>query len=222
MIKLAAEPRTLFGKQTKALRQAGKLPVVAYGHHEPPLALTVSAAEFGNVWKQAGESTVIALAIGGEEKEALIHEVAYHPVSGEPIHTDFYLIEKGKVLQVPVRLEFVGASEAVKSLGGILVKVLHQLEVEALPKDLPGHLEVDISQLANLESQILVRDLKLPSGVKPLAGPEEVVASIATVQEEKEEAPIDLSQIEVEKKGKVEPEAGAEPETEPAPEKKKS
>ncbi len=220
MVKLAAEPRNIFGKKLKTAREGGKLPVVAYGHKDVATPLFVNSVDFQKVFKKAGESTVITLEVAGGDKDVLIHEVVVHPVSGEPVHADFYVIEKGKVLQVKVPLEFAGVSEAVKSLGGILVKVVHELEIEALPKDLPHGITVDISALATLESQVLVQDLKLPAGVKALAKPEDVVASITVAQEEKEETPVDLSAIEVEKKGKKDEEGAEGAEAAAAEEKK--
>ena len=210
MLELKAEKREIFGKKLKSSRLSGKMPVVAYGHKERVGSFFVDLKEFKKVFNQTGESAIISFVMGADHKEVLIHEVNYHPVSNEPIHADFYVIEKGKTLKIKVPLEFIGHSSAVKELGGILVKSLHELEIEALPKDLPPNLAVDISLLTTLESQILVKDIKLPNGVKAINKPDEVVASIDTVKEEVEEtAPADLSAIEVEKKGKKE-EEGAE------------
>jgi large subunit ribosomal protein L25 len=109
-----------------------------------------------------------------------------------------------KKIRVNVPLKFEGISEAVKSGIGNLVKVMHEFEVEALPSDLPQSLVVDISKLKTLDDQIFVSDVKLPSGVVAINEPTEVVVSIVEQVEEKEEvaAPVDLSAIEVEKKGK--------------------
>jgi len=115
--------------------------------------------------EKAGESSVIILSDGTNEHEALIHEIDIHPVTGVPRHADFYVIEKGKKIQVKVPLEFIGVSPAVKDLGGILVKVLRELEIEAAAKDLPHDLKVDISALKELTSTIHVSDLKIPAGV---------------------------------------------------------
>lgn len=199
-------------QKLKALRQAGKLPAVYYGRKEQSTPITVSAAEFLKVWKKAGESSIVELK-GLENHEALIKMVDVHPVTGVPRHADFYVIEKGKKLVVKVPVNFIGVSPAVKDLAGILVKVAHEIEIEALPKDLPHGIDVDISSLATLDSQILAKDLTLPTGVELKISPEEVIAAIAVAKEEPiEEAPIDMSAIEVEKKGKEakEGEEGAE------------
>jgi len=135
----------------------------------------------------------------------LIHEVQTHPVTDEPIHVDFLAIDMNKKIKVNVPLEFVGIAPAVKSGIGNLVKVMHEVEVEALPKDLPHNLTVDVSRLENLESLITLADIKLPAGVVLTANLTDVVASIVEQKEEKVEEvapPVDLSTIEVEKKGK--------------------
>jgi len=217
MLKLAAKLRQNFGKKVKAERAAGEVPAVVYGEKKETKAISVNLAEFKKVLSQAGESTIISLDLDGESHDVLIHEVQFAPLSGFPIHVDFYLISQDKELEVAIPLIFEGVSIAVKELGGSLVKVLHELEISALPKNLPHDIKIDISILTDLDSQILIKDLKLPAGVTALADPEEVVASIAEAGEEviEEVAPVDLSSIEVEKKGKQEEaEAGVEAETE--------
>lgn len=188
------------------------MPAVFYGKKEKSTPVSVSLAEFLKVWKKAGESSVVALKReGGEDLEALIHEVDLDPVTDTPRHADFYVFEKGHKIEVHIPLEFVGVAPGVKDLGGTLVKVLRELKIEAMPKDLPHEIKVDISTLTNFDSQILAKDIVLPSGVTLVEGADEVVALVAEAKEIVEEvsAPIDLSAIEVEKKGKKE-EEGAE------------
>lgn len=207
-----------------ALRKAGKLPAVFYGRKEKSTPIAVSAAEFLKVWKKAGESSVVELKGLGEEHEALIKEVDVHPVTGTPRHADFYVIEKGKKVEVDVPLNFVGVAPAVKDLGGILVKVLHTLKIEAAARDLPATVDVDTTLLATLDSVVKAKDVKLPAGVTLKTHEEDIVASISEAKEEIEEAPkaIDVDAIEVEKKGKEEaPEEGEAPAAEPKPESKK-
>lgn len=203
MLSLSVEKRNT-GGNLEALRASGKLPAVFYGPKEPSTSVSMSLIEFKKVWKKAGESAVIILKDEkGNEHESLIHEVDVHPLTGEPRHADFYVIEKGKKVQVAVTLNFVGVSGAVKDLAGILVKVHRDLEIEAAPRDLPHEIIVDISMLVALNSTIHAKDLVLPAGVELKVGPDEVIASIAEAKEEVVEvAPIDLSTIEVEAKGK--------------------
>jgi len=212
MITLMAEARETLGKELVADRAAGRLPVVIYGGKEVNRSLFVNTKEFNKVLNKAGESTLVTVVIGDEKKEVLIHEVSRHPISGEVVHADLLVVDVKKPIQVSVPLVFEGVAPAIKDLGGALVKVMHELEVEALPKDLPHDITVDISVLTTLDSQIHVSDLKLPHGVTTEAEPEEVVASIAVAGEEviEEEGPADLSSIEVEKKGKDEEEGEGE------------
>jgi large subunit ribosomal protein L25 len=166
------------------------------------------------VWKEAGESSVVTLETPDGTQESLIHDVDLDPITGAPRHADFYVFEKGHKLEIDIPLEFTGVSPAVKDLGGTLVKVLHSLKIEAMPKDLPHNITVDISSLLTFEDQILAQSIKLPTGVELKENPEEVVALVSPPREEKEEesAPIDLSSIEVEKKGKEETEESNESE----------
>ena len=194
-----------------ALRRKGLLPAVMYGRDDQALSIAIDARAFGKVFKTAGESTIISIEGLGEKKQALIHDVSFDPVTGSPLHADFYLIAKGQIVTVQVPLEFVGVSAAVKDMGGILVKVLHDLEIEVDPTELPHNIPVDIAKLVTLEDQILVKDLPLPKSAKPSIPLDEVVALISVPKEEVEEPtePIDLSQIEVEKRGKKEEEGEA-------------
>ena len=202
MLTLEAKKRDVLGKKAfKALAPSRLIPAVVYGKKEKSTPISISVAEFKKVYKEAGESSVVGLNLEGVNFETLIHAVDFDPLTSEPRHADFYALEKGQKVEVAIPLHFEGVSLAVKNLGGVLLKVLHELEVEASPKDLPHSIMVDISMLETLESQILVKDLKIPSGVEVKADGEDVVAAISVIEEEKEEVvPIDLSTIEVEKK----------------------
>lgn len=202
MLSLAVEKRT--GAKNEALRKGGKIPAVFYGPKEKSTSIAIPLAEFKKVWRQAGESSVIVLKDGAHEHEALIHEVDIHPVSGIARHADFYVIEKGKKVKVRTPIVFVGTAPAIKDKGGILVKVLRELEIEAAPKDLPHEISVDVSSLVELNSAVHASDIKLPAGVTLITHANEIVASIAEAKEEVETAPtaIDMSSIEVEAKGK--------------------
>ncbi len=191
------------------LRKKGTVPAVFYGKKEKSTPIAIKLSDFLKVWKKAGESSVVVLKqTNGEELEALIHDVDLDPVTETPRHADFYVFEKGHKIEVDIPIEFIGVAPAIKDLGGTLVKVLRELKVEAMPKDLPREIVVDISSLATFENQIIAKDIKLPEGVNLVSGFDEVVALVAEAKEEVEEvsAPVDLSAIEVEKKGKKEEE----------------
>ncbi|MCI0620046.1 50S ribosomal protein L25 [Candidatus Wolfebacteria bacterium] len=222
MLHLKIQKRDVKEKP-EAVRKKGGIPAVFYGRKEESTPVVVSEKEFEQIWHEAGESSILSLEGVGEAKEALIQEVTTHPVSGKPIHADFYVIEKGKTLEVEVPLNFIGMAPAVKNLGGTLVKVLHELEIEALPKDLPREIDVDVSGLAELDSHLTIKDLPLPPGVKALADSDDIVVSIAAPKEEEEEVPgeIDMASIEVAgEKGKADEEAAVPAEdTETPPQK---
>ena len=205
------------------LRKEGEIPAVFYGAGKKSTSISVPILDFKKIWREAGESSPVKISLDDKNIDALIHEVQVHPVTDEPIHADFLVVDMNKKIKVKVPLEFTGVSNAVKNGLGNLVKVLYEVEVEALPKDLPHNLTVDISRLETVDSQIFVSDIELPAGVTVVTSGHEVVASIVLQVEEKEEAPpVDLSAIEVEKKGKKEEEGVAEeaPAATPAKEEK--
>ena len=191
------------------LRKDGFTPCVFYGAKETTTSVTVSSKELEKAWKEAGESSVITLKGDFGDHDALIHDIAVDPLTSKILHADFYVIEKGKKINVNVPIEFEGIAPAVKDLGGILVKVVHEVEIEAMPKDLPHNLVVDISLIKDFDTHVTAGQIKLPAGVTLLTDPEEIVAMASEPKEEKEETPIDLSAIEVEKKGKKEEEGEA-------------
>jgi len=203
MLTLKAEKRDIHTK-LETVREEGHIPAVFYGKKEASTAISIPRADFLKVWKEAGESSVVTLETPTGAKESLIQDVDLDPITGNPRHADFYVFEKGHRVEVELPLEFVGISPAVKDLGGTLVKVLHELNVVAMPKDLPHNINIDISVLAEFGAQIQASDIVLPTGVEFTGNPEEVIALVSAPREEKEEepAPVDLSQIEVEKKGK--------------------
>lgn len=196
-------------KNPNTLRREGVLPAVVYGRSEASIPIAVEHKTFDKVFHEAGESTVITLTGLDGDKQALIHHVDVHPVTGTPIHADFYVIEKGQKVTVSVPLEFDGVSPAVKDLGGILTKVMHELEIEVDPAELPQAIHVDISKLATLEDQIKVADLTLPKSASVSIDADEVVAMISVAKEEPvEETPMDITQIETSvERGKKEEEA---------------
>ncbi|MEK7564090.1 MAG: 50S ribosomal protein L25 [Patescibacteria group bacterium] len=210
MFSIKAKTRQI-GDKLDVLRKAGEMPAVFYGLNKETTSIATGVVDFKKVWRDAGESSAVKLSLPTGDIDVLIHEVQVDPITSEPIHADFLVIDMKKQIRVKVPLEFTGVSLAVKGGIGNLVKVMHEIEVEALPASLPQTLEVDISKLNTPEDVVHVSDIILPSGVITITGGSEIVASIVLQVEEKEEvaAPVDLSAIEVEKKGKKE----EEPET---------
>lgn len=179
----------------KKTRKAGQLPAVLYGHNRPTVSLSVDAAEFDKTLKKAGESTIVELVTDdGKAHPVLIHEVQHHHLSSRPIHVDFYEVSMTEKLQTAVVLEFIGESKAVKELGGVLVKVLNEVEVECLPADLPHAINVDISKLTNFSQTIAVKNLEVPDKVRILTHADEVIAKVQPprdVEAELAQAPVE-------------------------------
>lgn len=190
------------------IRNSGNLPAVFYGSGKETTAISVPAIAFDKALKEAGESSTIRLSLPEGELDVLIHDVQLDPVKHIPTHADFLVVDMNKPIEVMVTLEFVGVAPAVKNGLGTLTKVMHELEISGLPKNIPHQIEVDVSTLETLENQIHVKDLNIPKGIEILSREDEVVALVSAIREEVEEAPaMDLSAIEVEKKGKKEEEA---------------
>lgn len=211
MLELKATSRKVSGKQVKTLRQKGILPVVLYGEGLKTESLSVSYKEFEKAWKAVGESQILHLDLEGKAHNVLIHDMTIDPMKGTFMHADFYAVRMDRVLRVRVPLEFVGESPAVKNDGGILVKVLHELEVEALPKDLPRELQADISKLSAFEARLTVKYIPLSEGVKVVADENEVIALIERPRSEEElaalsQAPIapELAEVKTEQEVKRE------------------
>ena len=210
-IGIKTEKREKVGK-LESLRKGGILPAVFYGHKKDSTPIQMKKTDFIKLWKNAGESAIVTLEMAEGNVDALIHRVDLDPVTNEPRHADFYVFEKGHKVEIAVPIEFEGVSPAVKEQGGVLVKVLRDINIKAEPKNLPQSIIVDISSLVGFDSQILAKDLKLPAGVELAQDSEDPVVLIGRAEEEKPEtdaAAPDFSQIEVEKKGKTE-EEGAE------------
>src|SRR3989338_6037229 len=204
MVSIKAEKREIQGKNTRHLREKGKIPAVIYGAGKENVLLELELKDFERVFRQAGESSLVELEIGSDKRNVLIHEVARDPIKDKPLHIDFLEVRMDKPIKAEVALEYVGESPAVKNFGGILVKVAHKIKI-------------DISKLGNLEDKLTVRDLKLPSGVKALTELEEIIVIVEAprteeeLKAEEETAPaLALDQIEVtggkkkEKEGEIE------------------
>jgi large subunit ribosomal protein L25 len=178
-INLQTKAREIKGRDSVALRKSGSLPAVLYGHNVGNVNLAVNAIEFEKVLRKAGESTIIELDMDdGSKKNVLIQDVQYHYLHSQPIHVDFFEVSMTEKLTATVPIELIGESAAVKVLGGTLVQVLNDVEVECLPADLPQHYELDISKLASFEDALTVADLPQDDKVAIKADPDEFIAKV--------------------------------------------
>jgi len=184
--EIKAETRELTGKKVNSLRRSGIIPAVLYGHGKKPTNLSVESKAFTNIFKKAGETSLVDLVLGGKKLNVLIRDLAKNPLTGEVIHIDFFEVRMDEKIKAKVPVVFVGESPAVKADGGILVKALHEVEIEALPKDLPKEITVDISSLITFEDKILVKDLALGASIKILADKEETIILVVPPRSDKE------------------------------------
>lgn len=178
-ISLEAQERKTTGHGLEALRSAGQVPAITYGHGEKSASIQVKLDELERVYSEAGTAAVIELTIGKETKNVVIYEVQRDPVTGTILHADFYQVRMDEKIKTEVPVKFKGKSAAVKDLGGILVKAVNHLEVEALPKDLPREIIVDLSTLKTFDDHVALADLAIPAGVEVLV--EDKKMSIASV-----------------------------------------
>lgn len=185
-ITLQAQSRAITGRQVKTLRNEGLVPGVIYGHGFNPLTLQVNSKDFEKAYKQAGQSTIVYLDLEGQNYPTIIQDVALDPVSDKFLHADFYKVRLDEKITAHIPVVFVGESPAVKDLQGILVKNINELEVEALPTDLPHEISVDISVLRNFHDSITVGDLKLGNKVELKAKPEDAIVLVQEPRSEEE------------------------------------
>ena len=221
MINLSAKVRKEDKKDTKALREEDRLLGVLYGFKIKNVSLELDYKEFDGVYKEAGKSSLILLEVEGEKDpyKVLIHETQRDPLSDEFIHVDFYQPSLKEKTEANIPLIFEGESEAVEMLEGTLIKNINEVQVKALPQDLPHDIKVNIDILKTFSDHVKISDLNVSKEVEILKDSEEIVASVvppAKVEEELE-APIEEKVEEVEK---VEEEKGDKEEVEKVEEEK--
>ncbi len=224
MFTLKATIRKDLGKKVKNLRKKGLAPAVLYGPKTESLSLEINLKEFEKIYAAAGGSSLISLAVNSKNFLVLIHAIETEAISQKPIHIDFYQPRLDEEIAANVPLAFEGESLAVKDLGGTLVKNIHEVQVKALPQNLPHEIKVNIEKLKTLQDVVLIRDLILPQGVKIIRDQQEIVVSVVLPEKVEEELakPVEEKVEEVEKvggekKGEEEEAEKAEPsKTQPA------
>ncbi len=182
MVQLSTATRDTTMTSRKA-RRAGNVPCVVYGNKTENLSFQCEVVALTKAYTKAGESTLVELDVGGKKLPVLFHDVAFDPMTDNISHVDFYAVDMNKEVEADVAIVFEGESLAVKE-GAILVTALDSITVRCLPKNLPHHLAVDLSKLAEMGSQLTVADIVIPTGVTLLA---ETDAVIAVAQEPREE-----------------------------------
>lgn len=191
-MSLSAEKRTVVGKKVKKLRLEGKVPANVFGKNVKSLAISVKRTEFEKLYRTAGETTLIDINIEGEKepRPVLIAETQFHTVSDHLLHVNFHQVDLTKKVTAGVPVRLAGEAPAVKDKGAILVTVMSEIHVEALPANLPDHILVDISKLVEFGDSVHVKDLKIDADVKVLADEAETVVTVQEPKEEVEETPV--------------------------------
>ena len=220
-IPLVAQKRTVLGRKVKTIRKEGFIPAHVYGKKIETIHVQVKGADFRKVFEQAGETGIVDLQIDGAKHPALIRNVQVHPVTDEPLHIDFYQVNLAEKVKVNVPVEVTGEAPAEQKKIGLLLTPTSEIEVEALPADIPEIIEVDVSKLENIGDEIRVKDLPIDkSKIEVLADEDLVVAAIGelvTKEQAELEAQIEAEAAEAAATEAVPAEGGAA-EGEPIPE----
>lgn len=209
-VVINATKRTIIGKQVGALRRAGKLPGVLYGHKVDPVAITMELKESTRVLNNTTSSSVITINLDGTEYPALVREKQRDYLKNRFIHVDFQAVSQTERIRAEVNIEVVGHAPAVKDYNGVMVEGVTSINVEALPKDLPERFVIDISSLKQIGDSITLKDIVIPEGVEVLDSLDEMIILVtAPAAEEVEEVAVEEvagSEPEVIEKGKKEEE----------------
>jgi large subunit ribosomal protein L25 len=220
---LKAEVRKISGRKVKNLRREGILPGNISGKKIKSEAVQVVLKDFEKVYKDVGETGLLTLEIGKDEKPVLIHNLQVNPVSDAPVHVDFLQVDLKEKVEADVPVELTGESPAQKQAIGTVVQYINEIKVEALPMDLPEKFTVDTSELAEIDQAILVKDLKVDRAkVDVKTGPDEIVVKVEPPQKEEVVAAPAPAEGEVPAEGAVPaegevPAEGAPAEGTPAP-----
>lgn len=166
----------------RKLRQNGDIPGVIYGHGREPQSLTVNAREFERlISRVAAGSTVIELDLGGTTARSLIREIQRHPFKRQILHVDFQEVVAGEMITLKCPIVYVGTPYGVRTEGGLLDQIMHELTIQAIPSQIPDHINVDVSDL-HVGKALHVSDLSLPDGVKVV---DDAGATVCIVQPSK-------------------------------------
>lgn len=191
--ELTAQPRTIVGKEVKKLRREGLVPAVLYGPGiEGIHSISLAAKEIERAYTQLGRSALLRLTVaGGETRSVLIHQVQHDYHHRHLTHVDFFAPNMRVELTVAVQVVLTGEAPAVKSEDGILVQSATEIQVTALPDNVPAVIAVDVTGLTEIHSQITAGDLVLPEGVTLATSPDEVVVTVSQAQLVEVEEPVE-------------------------------
>ena len=180
---LTATSRTRGARQC---RRDHRIPAILYGHGIATAALEVDERLFDQIWRTAQHTVLVRLAVDGKNHHVLIKAVQRHPVRDTVLHVDFYQVRMDEKVRAAVPVVFTGVSPAVKDHGGIFLRNLDKLLVEALPQYLPRELPIDISALTTFDAPLRVAAVPLPAGVTALVDSTAVVCLVQRPRSEEE------------------------------------
>lgn len=219
VLTLKSKTREEKRRALKTLRDAGYIPAELYGRGIKNQHITLLTKDFQKVYQQAGENTLVDLAIDDQKPvKTLINDVQLDPVTDRIIHVDLQQIRMDEKIKTHIEFEFIGLSPAEKEQGAIIVKDKTQLEIECLPADLIHEYKIDLATLKKIDDSIRVQDLKLPATITVLDDKETTIVYAAAPRSEEELAKLDeavtedVDAVEVEKAKKPEDEAAADSE----------
>lgn len=196
--QLKAEERVILGKKVKKLRREGILPANIYGKELASTAVQVSMKEFQDLYAEVGETGLVDVMLDGKSRPVLVKNVNMNYHTHSPLHADFYQVNLKEKVRTMVPLTIIGEALAVTEKIGLMIQPLSEVEVEALPEELPETIEVTVESLAAIDDQLTVADLKSPTGVTILTDPSQTVVKIAelVVEETEEEVPAETAEGE--------------------------
>ena len=210
-MEIKATKRSVLGKKSKLVRLDKKLPAALYGKGIKTVPLEVDYIAFKKIYKEAGQSTLIDLAVEGEKPvKVLVHEAQQDPVTSQYIHASFFQIDLKKDITATIPLVLVNGEKCPAVVeGGLLVQPVNEIEIRCKPLELPHEIEIDVSE-AKIGDTISVGELKLPKGVRLVREEEKTLTALSAImpEEEEEEKPAEVV---------PEGEAGAEGAAEGAP-----
>ncbi len=192
-LELTLDAREAQGKANKRLRRDGLVPGVVYGKGEDSTNVQVDAKTFETLYRAAGKTSVVKFKLPGANRatSGFIKSVQRHPVSGQPLHVDYYLVNLKVEMEVDIPLVFTGEAPAVEETGGTLLHNVSSIHVKALPTDIPHEINVDVSVLKSLDVAIHVRDLSLNRDlVHVLTDGDTLVATVVPPRVEEEPEPV--------------------------------
>ncbi len=183
-VSLKVESRQVFGKKLNKIRKLGLVPGNVYGPDFKSQSVSVAHKDLVKTYKKVGETGVVYLSLDKDNIPVLIKTIQKHPVSGSLLHIDFRKIDLSKKIETAVPVKTIGASEAVSQKGGVLLVQSDTLLIEALPENIPSHIEVDISVIKEIGQEIKVADLKKSDKYEVKTPAEKVVAAVIAHKEE--------------------------------------